>query len=182
MKIIPSARPACCWPGAGARRPNRGNPALGSGCHWPVPLVVGQERVVFIDRNVRIGVPPASAKERAERGWRDLPAREQAPSRPRGCNCRTWNRRADPARHRGRTGENGPAALEPVRIVEAKRRPTHYGEPAAACGTGGRHAGGPYFCAVATCRNPVAVVLTRYAAQNLYAPLRTVEPSPASAA
>ncbi len=53
----------------------------------PVPLVVGQERVVFIDRNVRVGVPASvgdhlrvqSAGGRASR------------FRPRGCNCRTWN-------------------------------------------------------------------------------------------
>jgi len=58
-----------------------------------VPLVVGQERVVFIERNVRIGVPPTVGEQLRVQsaGARSTcaPARR---SRPRGCNCRTWNR------------------------------------------------------------------------------------------
>jgi hypothetical protein len=58
-----------------------------------VPLVVGQERVVFIERNVRIGVPPTSASSCACRALvaRSTCARARR-SRPRGCNCRTWSR------------------------------------------------------------------------------------------
>lgn len=33
----------------------------------PVPLVVGQERVVFIDRNVRVGVPANAPAKTARR-------------------------------------------------------------------------------------------------------------------
>jgi hypothetical protein len=56
-----------------------------------VPLVVGQERVVFIDRNVRIGVPAGVGEHlrvQSAGGAIYLRARR---SRPRGCNCRTWN-------------------------------------------------------------------------------------------
>ncbi len=45
-----------------------------------VPLRVGEERVVFIDRNVRVGVPAAIADHLrgTERGRRDLPAGQRS--------------------------------------------------------------------------------------------------------
>ena len=141
-----------------------------------VPLKVGQERIVFIDRTSRgrargRGRTPA----RAERRWRGVPARQRA-------------NRAHAAAIAGRRHgalilldiaaeppKDGEAELEPVRIVEgtAHRR---YGDqsdgaeaPARAQDQG---------VAAGAARNPGPGVLTRFAAQSLYAPLRTVEPLP----
>jgi hypothetical protein len=57
-----------------------------------VPLKVGQERVVFIDRNVRVACRRRRrAPARAERAARCTCA-PASRSSPRGCNCRTWTR------------------------------------------------------------------------------------------
>jgi hypothetical protein len=57
-----------------------------------VPLVVGQERVVFIDRNVRVGVPASVGEHlRVQSAGGAIYLRASEPIRPRGCNCRTWN-------------------------------------------------------------------------------------------
>ncbi|MHA5665556.1 TIGR03749 family integrating conjugative element protein, partial [Pseudomonas aeruginosa] len=74
--------------------------------------------------------------------------------------------------------KDGEAELEPVRIVEGNSTPARYGDqpgddneaPARAQDQAGARA--------ARRETPVPVVLTRFAAQNLYAPLRTVEPLP----
>jgi integrating conjugative element protein (TIGR03749 family) len=74
--------------------------------------------------------------------------------------------------------KDGEAELEPVRIVEGNSTPARYGDqpgddneaPARAQDQAGARA--------ARRETPVSVVLTRFAAQNLYAPLRTVEPLP----
>ena len=54
-----------------------------------VPLKVGQERIVFIDRNVRVGVPAGigacACKVRAAR----CTCAPASRSNPRGCNCKT---------------------------------------------------------------------------------------------
>jgi integrating conjugative element protein (TIGR03749 family) len=61
-----------------------------------------------------------------------------------------------------------------VRIVEGNTAPPRYGQPPdSATDTPATDQARP-----AQHEAPVAVVLTRYAAQNLYAPLRTVEPVP----
>ncbi|WP_455769654.1 TIGR03749 family integrating conjugative element protein, partial [Serratia ficaria] len=70
------------------------------------------------------------------------------------------------------TAPEGQAPLEPVRIIEAEDARTRYGDPTAATADNSTQEAEPR-----TAREtPVPVVLTRYAAQNLYAPLRTVEP------
>ena len=57
-----------------------------------VPLVVGQERVVFIERNVRIGVPAGVGEQlRVQSAGGRSTCAPARPSRPRGCNYRTWN-------------------------------------------------------------------------------------------
>ena len=57
-----------------------------------VLLVVGQERVVFIERNVRIGVPAGVGEQlRVQSAGGAIYLRASAPIRPRGCNYRTWN-------------------------------------------------------------------------------------------
>lgn len=140
-----------------------------------VPLLVGQERVVFVDRNVRVGVP-ATVGERlrvqSAGGAIYLRANEAIePTRLQLQDADTGalillDIAATPAKE-------GQAALEPVRIMEAQAPDKHYGassdvRDAADPPIVDRPPGKPR-------ETPVAVVLTRYAAQSLYAPLRTVE-------
>lgn len=131
-----------------------------------VPLVVGHERVIFIDRNVRVGVP-ASVGDRlrvqSAGGAIYLYAGEPIE------RTRLQVQDAD-------TGTlilldvfaaPGNEPLEPVRIVEGELAADRYGDTDIGV------------AAMTTARareTPVPVVLTRYAAQSLYAPLRTVEP------
>lgn len=139
-----------------------------------VPLVVGEERVIFIDRNVRIGVPASvGARLRVQSAAGAVYLRASEPIEP----TRLQLQDADSGTVilldiAAETPQDGQPPLEPVRIV------------AAAPATGQRGTTGKD----ATTRTaptdrlapptPVPVVLTRYAAQNLYAPLRTVEPVP----
>lgn len=139
-----------------------------------VPLVVGQERIVFIDRNVRVGVP-ASVGERlrvqSAGGAVYLRANESIePTRLQLQDADTGELifldiAAQPA-------NDGEPALEPVRIVEGSTTPQRYGQ-----------VDNDTDAQIAPAKpsrreTPVPVVLTRHAAQNLYAPLRTVEAVP----
>ena len=136
-----------------------------------VPLLVGQERVVFVERNVRIGVPASLGDRlRVQSAAGTVSLRANEPIEPTRLQLQD-----------AVTGElilldivaesahNGQPQLEPIRIVE---------QP-----TGQQHkvADSPTSAGLSkeqSQRTPVPVVLTRYAAQNLYAPLRTVEPLP----
>lgn len=142
-----------------------------------VPLVVGQERVVFIDRNVRVGVPNSVAdKLRVQSAAGAVYLRASDAIEPTRLQLQDADTGAmillDIA---AQLAEEGKAPLEPVRIVEATMAPVRYGQlPGAA-------AGADMIEPVeqpAQRETPIPVVLTRYAAQNLYAPLRTVEPAP----
>lgn len=135
-----------------------------------IPLFVGQERVIFIDRNVRVGVP-------AELGER---LRVQSAA---GTVYLRANETIEPTRLQLQdavTGElilldimaleskPGQAPLEDVRVIAQASEP-----PSIAHVTmQSERETGP------APRAPIPVALTRYAAQNLYAPLRTVEPLP----
>lgn len=151
-----------------------------------IPLVVGQERIVFVERNVRVGLPRSlDGKLRVQSTGGALYLLAQAPIEPSRLQLQ------DAA-----TGEillvdiaaappaQGQAPLEPVRIVPGETAPTRYGQVAAASTR-------PSATRPAAAREadeaddeptpprretPIPVVLTRYAAQTLYAPLRTVEP------
>jgi integrating conjugative element protein (TIGR03749 family) len=127
-----------------------------------IALAVGHERVVFIDRNVRIGLPPSVGERlRVQSAGGAVYLRASAPIEP----TRLQLQDAD-------TGELilidvsakiGEEPLEPVRIVDGERISAGDGD-------------GDAREQVSTPRaTPVPVVLTRYAAQSLYAPLRTVE-------
>jgi len=139
-----------------------------------VPLVVGQERVIFIDRNVRVGVPDSAAAHlRVQSAGGAIYLRASEPLPPTRLQLQDVESgalilldiAAEPA-------QDGQPPLEPVRIVDAQQSPaTRYGgETASATEAAepGRQA--------RKRETPIPVVLTRYAAQNLYAPLRTVEP------
>lgn len=140
-----------------------------------VPLIVGQERIVFVDRNVRVGVPASIGDRlRVQSAGGAIYLRANAPIEPTRLQLQDADNgalilldiAAEPA------SDDAPQ-LEPVRIIEGDAIPQRYGEPAdAEVGTPEEQVRPPRR------ETPVAVVLTRYAAQNLYAPLRTVEPVP----
>lgn len=140
-----------------------------------VSLHVDQERVVFIDRNVRVGVPASLAgRLRVQSAGGAIYLRASEPIEPTRLQLQDADTGAlillDIAAEAAPAGQ---APLEPVRIVEAEGAPTRYGDlTAAATADDDTQKSVPR-----TAREtPVPVVLTRYAAQNLYAPLRTVEP------
>ena len=149
--------------------------------HWTrmplaVPLVVGQERVVFIDRNVRVGVPPDIAdrlRVQSAGGAIYLRANDViAPTRLQLQDVESGaliliDIAATPAK-------DGQAPLEPARIVEDETPTVRYGSKAAAPEDSADDEAAPGKSAAR--ETPIPVVLTRYASQNLYAPLRTVEP------
>lgn len=137
-----------------------------------VPLVVGHERVIFIERNVRVGVPASVGERlRVQSAGGAIYLRANEPIEP----TRLQLQDAD-------TGalilldvsaEPGDAPLEPMRIIEGTSRATRYGdhdESTARQPT-------TETARQSTRETPIPVVLTRYAAQTLYAPLRTVEPA-----
>lgn len=124
-----------------------------------IPLVVGQERVVLLDREVRVGVPAsAGSRLRVQSADGALYLLARAPLEPTRVQLQDV---AD-----GGVilldivAREGSEPLEPVRILAASIATKDSGEaqPHPARET------------------PVPVLLTRYAAQSLYAPLRTVEP------
>ena len=134
--------------------------------HWerlplPLPLAVGQERVVFLDRPTRVGLPASLAgvlRVQSAGGALYLKASEPFPA------TRLQLQLTD-------SGEvllldvsaaPGEQALEPVRIVltpEAPEAPMPDADTAPP-------------------PTPIPVALVRHAAQQLYAPLRTIEPLP----
>lgn len=144
--------------------------------HWDrlplaVPLIVGQERVVFIDRDVRVGVPAEITDHlRVQSADGAIYLRASAPIEPSRLQLQDVANGTlillDVAAHAAVPKE---APLEPVRIVtdhvpsnKPAKTPTHDDDasddtPKAP-------------------DTPVPVLLTRYAAQSLYAPLRIVEP------
>ncbi|MCB1900321.1 TIGR03749 family integrating conjugative element protein [Cognatazoarcus halotolerans] len=142
----------------------------------PVPLVVGEERVVFIDRNVRVGVPASvGAHLRVQSAGGAIYLRASEPIPPTRLQLQDVESgamilidiAAEPAK-------DGQAPLEPVRIVEAEAPAKRYGGGAT---RGADEPTDESADKTAPLREtPVPVVLTRHAAQNLYAPLRTVEP------
>lgn len=125
-----------------------------------VPLTVGQERVLILDEDVRVGIPGTIASKlrvQSVGGTVYLRAAETLP--PTRLQLQSV-----------KSGDiilidiealAGSESLEPIKIVA--QAPTLDAEPS------------PGSVPAAT---PVPVVLTRYAAQNLYAPLRTVAPLP----
>lgn len=125
-----------------------------------VPLVIGHERVVFLDEDVRVGLPSALAgklRVQSVGGTLYLLASEAiAPSRLQLQSVTTGQIiLLDIA------ASSGDRPLEPVRIVRSEPSQTPAESPASAPSV-----------------TPVPVALTRYAAQSLYAPLRTVEALP----
>lgn len=143
-----------------------------------VSLIVGQERVIFIDRNVRVGLPSSITDHlRVQSAAGAIYLKANAPIE----SARIQLQDADTGTLilldiKAVSAKEGKVELEPVRIVN--------GGQTATAGTQGNAvtppavAGDIGMYAKTTAITPVAVALTRYAAQSLYAPLRTVEPLP----
>lgn len=106
--------------------------------HWArmplaVPLVVGQERVVFIDRNVRVGVPPDIADRlRVQSAGGAIYLRASDAIAPTRLQLQDVESGAliliDIA---ATPPKDGQAPLEPARIVEEAATGTRYGSKAA---------------------------------------------------
>lgn len=136
-----------------------------------VPLIVGQERVLFVDHPLRVGVPESlRGRLRAQSAGGALYLRASA--------------RFDPTRVQVEEIDTGEVILldvqasapktrqhplEPLRVVDAEHTHPERAAPSAMSERS------PTTVAVRP-DTPIPVALTRYAAQSLYAPLRTVEP------
>ena len=136
-----------------------------------VPLVVGEERVVFVDRNVRVGVPAgvgdrlrvqsAGGAVYLKAGDALPPTRIQLQDVESGALI-LLDVTAEAAR-------DGQPPREAVRIVVEETAGQRDDRPAGS-------APGQPDAPASPPDTPIPVVLIRHAAQSLYAPLRTVEP------
>ncbi|WP_315138691.1 TIGR03749 family integrating conjugative element protein [Achromobacter marplatensis] len=145
-----------------------------------VPLKVGQERIVFIDRNVRVGVPVGVGERlRVQSAGGAVYLRANEPIEPTRLQLQDADTGAlillDIAAEPAKEGE---PALEPVRIVEGAAPSARYGDQPVDAGEAPAPANRQAAARPGRRETPISVVLTRFAAQNLYAPLRTVEPLP----
>lgn len=141
-----------------------------------VPLQVGQERVIFVDSNVRVGLPSSlSGKLRVQSTGGSIYLLALEPIPPTRIQLQDAETGGlilmDIA---ASATEQGMPKLEPVQIIEGENTPIRYGDKARQ--TASAQANSETKVAKRSLETPVPVVLTRYAAQNLYAPLRTVEP------
>ena len=136
-----------------------------------LPLLVDQERVVFVERNVRVGVPASIGNRlRVQSAAGAIYLLASEPIEPTRLQLQDADTGtvilldivAEPA-------QDGQPPLEPVRIIEAASATSTV---AASAADDGSAATSPVRA------TPQPVILTRFAAQNLYAPLRTVEPVP----
>lgn len=145
-----------------------------------IPLIVGQERIVFIDQNVRVGMPPqlvGMLRVQSTGGAVYLLASQEIPpTRLQLQNVATGeimlvDIAATPA-------TDGQAKLEPAKIVAGAAPATYYGDSPPASTATKRSTTSEKEDVPPAPRHetPAPVALTRYAAQMLYAPLRTVEP------
>lgn len=147
-----------------------------------LPLIVGQERIVFVDQNVRVGLPRHlvdKLRVQSTGGTLYLLAKEPIePTRLQLQNMSTGELMlvdiiATP-------GKANQPALEPMKIVVGDNSTARYGLPSPKAED--TKAANPSteqnsdVTPTAPRETPLPVVMTRYAAQMLYAPLRTVEP------
>ncbi len=148
-----------------------------------IPLIVGQERIVFVDQNVRVGMPPqlvGMLRVQSTGGAVYLLANQEIPpTRLQLQNVATGeimlvDIAATPAK-------DGQAKLEPAKIVAGAIPSTYYGDTTSARAPTKRSSTSATsedeeVLSAPRHESPAPVALTRYAAQMLYAPLRTVEP------
>ncbi|ADP10332.1 conserved uncharacterized protein [Erwinia sp. Ejp617] len=147
-----------------------------------IPLTVGQERIVFVNKNVRVGFPSVlnnKLRIQSSGGVAWLAASEAfAVTR-----LELQNKENGEIILLDVSAEPGKATREPVKIVydgevanaSASDKQTVSGDGSARqpSSDDGQASRKP-----AKLNAPLPVVLTRYAAQNMYGPLRTVEAVP----
>jgi integrating conjugative element protein (TIGR03749 family) len=151
-----------------------------------LPLMVGQERIVFVDQNIRVGMPRnLEGKLRVQSTGGALYLLANEPIEPTRLQLQNMTSGeimlVDIAATPGHANQTAP---EPVKIVAGVNPTTRYGQQTSASKPTATHLaataedGDQALEEQPTIRRetPVPVVLTRYAAQMLYAPLRTVEP------
>lgn len=154
----------------------------------PVPLHVNQERIVFVDKNVRVGFPDALTDKlriQSAAGAVYLLATADFPSTRIQLQDKTTGELLLLDISAAAVPENTPLK-EPIRLVYSGEVTTQAGnkpgagsvqaathEPSSADNDASRAPTAETRSAV-----PIPVALTRYAAQRLYAPARTVEPQP----
>ncbi len=127
-----------------------------------VPLVINQERVVFVDEDVRVGLPSTLMdKLRVQSTGGTLYLRASEAIAPTRLQLQSVATGEIILLDIAATPGNQP--LEPVRIL--KNVPVQATEAESST-------------VPVPERTPIPVALTRYAAQSLYAPLRTVESLP----
>ncbi|MDL5280507.1 TIGR03749 family integrating conjugative element protein, partial [Proteus faecis] len=152
----------------------------------PVSLHVGEERIVFVEKNVRVGFPPSLNEKlriQSTGGAVYLRAETAFPQ----TRLQLQDVESGEILLLDVTATAGKGALEPVRVVYSGEVSTqrdsqtvrrsgqtggNTGNTAPPAAGTGEHKAKPRYPA------PLPVLLTRYAAQSLYAPLRTVEPVP----
>lgn len=152
-----------------------------------VPLTVGQERIVFVNKNVRVGFPPSlnnKLRIQSNSGVVYLDASEAFPV----TRLELQNKENGEIILLDVSAAPGKTTREPVKIVyDGEVATVSASDRQSVSSDGdstGRQAKQPDVDAPQQDRKPaklnapLPVVLTRYAAQNMYGPLRTVEPVP----
>ncbi|ELQ9310789.1 TIGR03749 family integrating conjugative element protein [Serratia marcescens] len=145
----------------------------------PIPLAVGKERVLFADKNVRVGFPPAlngKLRVQSSGGAVYLKADSAFPTtRLQLQDVET----GEIILLDVTAGEKG--SSEPVRLVysgDVTSVSSSKDSPDSASSPPGSDNGTQTKRKKVQYNAPLPVVLTRYAAQSLYGPLRTVEAVP----
>ncbi|MFP1767876.1 TIGR03749 family integrating conjugative element protein [Lonsdalea quercina] len=152
-----------------------------------VPLTVGQERLVFVDKNVRVGFPPAlNSKLRIQStgGVVYLSASDAFPV----TRLELQNKENGEVLLLDVSASPGKITREPVKIVydgevttataSDKNFTSSDGDSTRRQAKQAETGNAKSERKPAKIHAPLPVVLTRYAAQNMYGPLRTVEPVP----
>jgi integrating conjugative element protein (TIGR03749 family) len=153
-----------------------------------LPLVVGKERIVFVDQNVRVGLPRNLVdKLRVQSTGGALYLLAKEPIEPTRLQLQNMTSGeimlVDIVATAGQPNQPAP---EPIKIVAGESPAVRYGQatksinsssnrPAASSARPGNQEESEDSPPIRR-ETPVPVVITRYAAQMLYAPLRTVEP------
>ncbi|TPD89476.1 TIGR03749 family integrating conjugative element protein [Pantoea vagans] len=139
-----------------------------------IPLKTGTERVIFADKNVRVGFPPAlNGKLRVQSTGGAVYLRAESDFPPTRLQLQDME-----------SGEvilldvraTGKGPTEPVKIIYSGDVSTASSAAEASSPASGAEGDKPQAKRKkVSYKAPIPVLLTRYAAQNLYAPVRTVE-------
>lgn len=147
-----------------------------------VPLAVGKERVLFADKNVRVGFPPAlNGKLRVQSSGGAVYLKADAAFPPTRLQLQDVEN-GEVILLDVTASDKGPA--EPVRIVYSGDVTSVSSSNDTPAASGGNNAAPGADNGTQAKRKkvkynaPLPVVLTRYAAQSLYGPVRTVEAVP----